>query len=316
MILFRVSRIRAKVNVLCIAAVMLGVVSLLLPMASLKVGSMTIADVYLIRDGFLGGQYLDPVFMMVCSFFVAGLFLLIVTPAAGFLELAGALGILMFYPAGLKDAPGDPSLALGAIAALGSAILAVLSFYLPIGPGYGSPRRGRYIGQANRFLTASRLDSAAKFRINLLCLAGALMAMAAMGLSWFTHQTVSAEPVITTYDRTSLFMFIGQDLGVQTLLAALVFLGGSAAAFVTPLGGFAQVFGIFWFWQARYVLVGTLAGSDWIDKNYFDSGFYLGIVASALVLSSMFLPLGIGYILRRKTLRTRLIIWGEPAARL
>ena len=309
------SRIRAKVNILCVAAVVLGIVSLLLPWVKITGGTGT-PDQFLIQDIFLGGQYIGPAFMIVCTFFLAGAVLSLVTPAAGLLQLTGALGVLILYPSGYRDFQGDPSPSWGALVGIVSAALVVLSLYYPLGPGFGSFRTRRYVGQANRLFTISRLDSAAKFRVNMLCLAGALLALAAIGVPWFTHQTVSAHPLITEYESHNLYMVLDESFGMQAMLAAIVFIGGSAAAFVTPLGGFAQAFGVFWFWQTRYAIVGTLTSNDWIDKNYFDSGFFLGIVASAMVVASMFVPIGIGYVLRRKTLKARLVIWGEPTARL
>jgi hypothetical protein len=294
---------------------MLGILSLLLPWVTIKGGEGT-PDQYLIQDVFLGGQYIRPAFMVACSFFFAGLLLSLITPAAGFLELGGALGMLILYPSGYRDYPGDPSLSLGALVGFASATLVVLSLYYPLGPGYGSFRSRRYVGQANRLFTMSRLDSAAKFRINIFCLAGALLGLAAIGIPWFTHQMVSAEPYYAEYDSHNLFMVLDQSFGMEAMLASIVFICGSAAAFVTPLGGFAQAFGVFWFWQTRYAITGTLTEVGWIDKNYFDSGFYLSIIACATVVASMFVPLGIGYVLRRKTLRARLVIWGEPTAHL
>ena len=294
---------------------MLGAMSLLLPWVTIK-GGVSAGDQYLIQDVFLNGSFIGPSFMIACSFFVAGLFLSLVTPAAGFLELAGALGALAFYPAGYRDFQGDPALAIGILPGFASAALVVLSLYYPLGPGYGSFKTRRYAGQANRLFTVSRLDSAAKFRLNLLCLLGAILALAAIGAPWFTHQTVQAHPLITQYDSHNLFMVLDQSYGVDAMVAAIMIVAGTGAAFATPLGGFAQAFGIFWFWQTRSGIAGTLTTNDWIDRNYFDAGFYLGIIACGIVLASMFVPLGVGYLLRRKTLRARLFIWGEPTAHI
>ena len=309
------SRIRAKVNVLCVVAVVLGIISLFLPLVTIDGGAGQ-PEQYLILDVFLGGEHIDPSFMVACSLFFGGMLLALITPAAGLLELVGAFGILMLYPAGYRDFTGDPYLSWGPLLGLASACLVMLSLYYPLGPGYGSFRSRRYVGQANRIFTISRLDSAAKLRVNVLCLAGALIALAALGSPWFTHQTVSAHPLITEYESHNLFMVLDQSFGLEAMLASIVFIVGTAAAFVTPLGGFLQAFGVFWFWQVRHAITGTLATSGWIDKNYFDYGFYMGIISCALVVSSMFIPLGIGYILRRKTLWARLTIWGEPTAHL
>ncbi len=294
---------------------MLGVLSLLLPWVTID-GGPRAGDQYLIQDVFLGGNFIGTAFSVACSFFFAGMLLSLISPAAGFLELTGALGAIILYPSGYRDFQGDPSLSLGALLAFVSAALAVLSLYYPIGPGYGSFRTRRYFGQANRLFTISRLDSAAKFRVNMLCVAGALLALAAIGIPWFTHQVVSVDPFHIENDSHNLYLVIDQSYGMQAMLAAIVFICGTAAAFVTPLGGFAQAFAVFWFWQTRNGITGTLTSSDWIDKNYFDSGFYLSIIACAMVVASMFVPLGIGYVLRRKTLRARLINWGEPTAHL
>lgn len=302
-------------NILCVLAIMLGLFSLFLPLATISDGS-TVTKEYLLQDVLLSGRYIGPEFMVVCSLFLGGLLLSFITPTAGFVQLVGSLGILILYPAGFREFQGAPAPSWGAVAGLVSACLVVVSLYFPLGPGYGWFRSRRYIGQANRFLTMTRLDSTAKFRVNMLCLAGALLALVAMGLPWFTHQTVSAQPSITQYDSHNLFMVLDQSFGTEAMLAGIVFICGTAVAFVTPLGGIGQAFGALWFWQTRHLIVGTLATSGWIDRNYFDSGFYIGIVASAIVLASMFVPLGIGYILRRKTLLSRLIIWGASTARL
>jgi hypothetical protein len=294
---------------------MLGIFSLFLPLVTITQES-TVAEEYLLQDVFISGMYIGPEFMVACSLFLGGLLLSFITPTAGFVQLVGALGILILYPAGFREFHGTPAPSWGAVAGIVSACLVVASLYFPLGPGYGSFKSRRYFGQANRFLTVTRLDSTAKFRVNMLCLAGALLALVAMGVPWFTHQTISAQPSVTQYDSHSLFMVFDQSFGPEAVLAAIVFICGTAVAFVTPLGGIGQVFGALWFWQTRHLIVGTLATSGWIDRNYFDSGFYLGIVASGMVLASMFVPLGIGYILRRKTLLSRLIIWGASAARL
>lgn len=308
--------IRAKMNVLCVLAVMLGVVSLFLPWITVKQGSATLSQDYLVQDILLSGRFVGPEFMAVCSFFVAGLLLSLITPAAGFLELTGAIGILALYPAGYRDLVGEPIPSLGVVVGLCSALVVVVSLYFPLGPGYGSFRNRRYVGQANRLLTMSRLEATAKLRLNALCLAGALLALVAIGLPWFTHQTISSQPLVTQNESHSLYMVLDQSFGIEAMLAALIFLGGTALAFVTPLGGIAQAIGVLWFFQTRYLIVGTLLTPGWIDRNYFDSGFYVAIVATGLVLVSMFLPLGIGYILRRKTLAGRLVVWGQSASRL
>jgi len=297
-----------------VLAVVLGFLSFLFPWVTFKGG--VAGDQYLLQDVFLGGEFVGPSFVIACSFFLAGLLMSLLTPAAGFLELMGALGALVLYPAGYRDFVGDPSPSLGMLLAFASSVLAVVSLYYPLGPGYGSFRDRRYFGQANRLFTISRLDSAAKFRVNLLCLAGALMALAAVGVPWFTHQMAYTNPPITEYDSHSLYMVLDQSYGIEATLAGIVFIAGTAASFATPLGGFAQAFGIFWFWLARNEITGTLTSEQWIDKNYFDSGFYLGIIACATILASMFVPIGIGYILRRKTLAARLAVWGQPTARL
>ena len=294
---------------------MLGLFSLFLPLVTISDGS-TVTNEYLIQDVFISGRYIGPEFMVVCSLFLAGLLLSFITPTAGFVQLVGSLGILILYPAGFREFQGAPDPSWGAVLGLVSAGLVVVSLYFPLGPGYGSFWSRRYFGQANRFLTITRLDSTAKFRVNMLCLAGALLALVAMGLPWFTHQTVSAQPSVTLYESHNLFMVLDQSFGTEAMLAGIVFICGTAVAFVTPLGGIGQAFGALWFWQTRHLIVGTLATSGWIDRNYFDSGFYLGIIASAIVLASMFVPLGMGYILRRKTLLSRLIIWGASTARL
>jgi hypothetical protein len=305
-----VRAIPLKINVLCVTGAALGIVSLFFPWI---VGGDLPNDVLysdlLVNDILLGPPGFSTVFIIFCSLFLVGTGLSFLTPTGGFVQMVGIIGFLASYPSAYRDMAGTQELSLGAYLGMLSAAVVIVGLCLPVGPGHRSSASvfRKMVSSANRFLTFSPFDWPTKLRINLLCVIGAFLAFLSVALPWLTT-SVSGGNGGTEYN---LYWYITENS--MWKIGALIFVLGSAAAFVTPLAGFAQMIGLLWWWgSAKNSLGEGIIGSDtWTTE--LGLGFWLGAFAAAVVLVSFVFPIGFGYLGRRGSVKARLFSWGKPA---
>jgi hypothetical protein len=130
-------------------------------------------------------------------------------------------------------------------------------------------------------------------RVNVLALAGATLAVVSMYLIWYHTSEVirymdlgMADPMIC--DWTLIDGYERMRSSFPLWLPFTLFIIGTIAAFITPLGGIVQLSGVVLFF---YTLTN---GGDLPAKI----GPYVGLISGALALTSMVYPIGLGY--RRK----------------
>jgi len=305
-----VRAIPLKINVLCVTGAALGIVSLFFPWI---VGGDLPNDVLysdlLVNDILLGPPGFSTVFIIFCSLFLVGTGLSFLTPTGGFVQMVGIIGFLASYPSAYRDMAGTQELSLGAYLGMLSAAVVIIGLCLPVGPGHRSSASvfRKMVSSANRFLTFSPFDWPTKLRINLLCVIAAFIAFLAVALPWLTT-SLSGGHGSTEYN---LYWYITENS--MWKIGALIFVLSSAAAFVTPLAGFAQMIGLLWWWgSAKNSLGESIIGSDtWTTE--LGLGFWLGVFAAAVVLVSFVFPIGFGYLGRRGSVKARLFSWGKPA---
>jgi len=122
----------------------------------------------------------------------------------------------------------------------------------------------------------------AKVRVNVLCLVGALLAVAAIFSTWITLGFM-----FWTKEMNLIDVFNQVESSSDFWLPAVLFLVGTIVAFVSPLGGVMQVIGVPLFISAF--------GSNADGKLPSGIGPYLGFAAAIIVLASLAYPVGLGY---------------------
>ncbi|MDH3364587.1 MAG: hypothetical protein OEM29_01060 [Thermoplasmata archaeon] len=143
-----------------------------------------------------------------------------------------------------------------------------------------------------------------KVRLNALCLAGALAAVAAMYSDWilrtFAYTDFYGMPVsfsvgwnlmdaIGSFGATiqSSEGFTPIDQGSGFWGPAILFLAGTITAVLTPLGGVVQLTAVALFFRAF-----ELSGNEMFSPGV---GLYLGLVAAAVTLTSIVVNVGLTY---------------------
>ena len=236
-----------RVNLLCIAGVLLGVVSLFFPWVTS--GSHFGGDDDLLVQGIMMPS-LQFEFAMVlsASFFVLGTFLALLSPSGGFAQLGGALGVIFLAPSEYAPAWGDYAFSLGAYIGIVSALIVTVSFFVPMGIGYEVLKRETKGGVdwPSHLLTVCPLKTSAKLRINVLCLLGAILGFVSMALPWMLE--TEGGTMIHYHVEFNLYYHLDSNIEVAALTAFLI---GTCAAFLTPLGGILQMVGVIWFAASR-----------------------------------------------------------------
>jgi len=130
-------------------------------------------------------------------------------------------------------------------------------------------------------------------RVNLVCLFGAAIASVSAFATW----TIDAEWLLHEGWTTSAESWSLVDLlrgGDLWWIFPLPFIIGTAAAYFSPLAGFLQLASIVLYSPLTFGPMVPTGGSG--NHTYLPGvGFYAGLVATALVLASLFFPRGIGY---------------------
>lgn len=169
-------------------------------------------------------------------------------------------------------------------------------------------------------------------RVNLLCLLGACLGLVCLAFPLLTVTfTDYHRPGAPTTERV-LYMSSNQLAGTwmdppilqhaDWLIAFIAFFGGALLAFGTPLGGAGMAAGLLEYYIALGDEFDAIAArlshlSFVVTSVGWDAAFYMGILATALVLMSAILPVGPGYSemyekwpFRGWHLRKRLLVWG------
>ena len=151
-------------------------------------------------------------------------------------------------------------------------------------------------------------------RINVLCIVGAMVGVTCLLTTWalvtetppgwpdtVKSKTMEIEPsgwtpidaLAATIDPLSNAYGNGELLAFSAL-----FMIGTALAFLTPLGGAAQLAGVLGFYSAS---------SEHLFVSEFAAGMAVASAAALIVLVSLAWPLGVGYEDRPLGLRARLL---------
>ncbi len=130
-----------------------------------------------------------------------------------------------------------------------------------------------------------------KLNVNLLCIAGACIGVAAMTVTWIYYPPNTPSPPSPYMEPSIVFMVSHQAIAFG---ASLLFSIGTLAAFASPLGGFLQISSMALFaWDVLE------SGNDrWLDgidpQHQLRLGMYMGILSTAIVLASLLYPIGLG----------------------
>ena len=158
-------------------------------------------------------------------------------------------------------------------------------------------------------------------RVNILCLTGAIVALACLALPWGTvtnHEHLGdwEHTSTTEYRLTDPVNFEGD--AHLTSIFEIVVLGGIISIF-TSLGGFVQVLGVMSYYDHMgHYLEGMSVPTYWITAHFsLGAGFYLAVFAAIVTLLSVLFPFGIrgsgiynplsG---EKPTMLQRLLVWG------
>jgi hypothetical protein len=139
---------------------------------------------------------------------------------------------------------------------------------------------------------------------NLLCIVGACIGVAALFLTWIYDPPSMPGPRSIHFEPTIIYIVVLQYLYYG---AATVFLIGTVAAFASPIGGILQSASLTVF---AYGIVDS--GNDtWLDgidpQQQLRGGMYLGIASCAIILTSLFIPLGTGKLYPARPRSIRLV---------
>jgi len=145
-----------------------------------------------------------------------------------------------------------------------------------------------------------------RIHVNILCLAGAILALGCCQLAWTeSHSYMSVpKPSIQTVwlDPTdyavgsSSAKEIGEALHIDgwsvAILGAQIYLIGVIASFFTPLGGFAQLSGILAFRSGIANYLGMQSSTIGLSiRTSIGLAFWISIAAAVLVIVSLYFQL-------------------------
>ena len=298
--------LNARVNLLCVAGAALGLVVLFVPL--LEVSG---EGEYVLSEILQQSQLYGTGFALGVTLFLLGAVIAFLTPAGGFLELVGVMTYLYLVPQAYQDFDGKASPALGTYLAIGSTVVVIVSLIVPLGLGY--PKRNRLwnemLGIAARFLTISTHSASAKLRINLLCIVGASLAFISIALPWIETTDIWYAGNLSAKSSESLFGY-GEELGFG--IACIIFVVGSAVAFVTPTASLAQLISLWWIYAVSSSHLEFAANSYGLHEVALGLGFYVALIGGTMVAFSLFFPIGTGFFGRRNGLGGHLIVWGTP----
>lgn len=130
-----------------------------------------------------------------------------------------------------------------------------------------------------------------KWRINILCIIGAIVGFAAMFLPLVNYYSLQNDSTWAYTNSVPMILLLGP-----------AFLIGLIVSLFTPLGGIIQ-FIMMW------VAAGPLTTYTGIPEVHQEDAIGIGIVwlSIFLILTSLIMPMGIGYKIRGTSLQARLL---------
>lgn len=146
-------------------------------------------------------------------------------------------------------------------------------------------------------------------RVNILALVGAFIGILCIITPWTTITTGILQTTTST-SNLDLTDYMHDDDSAFAF-AVVLFILGCAFAFITPFGGMAQFFGWLIFLGLIYGRLGTVDSGIFSTTTTLGIGFYVGIVAAAMVLISMIRPMGMGYGKDALQPRQRFLVWSD-----
>jgi len=138
------------------------------------------------------------------------------------------------------------------------------------------------------------------WRINVLCIIGAVLAVYAASVGWLGNRLVlcacGESPLGLAFHFGYLYSFAG---GI--MWAAIIFIVGALLTFITPLGGVVQLVGILWFMTAFWMI------DNPSHQFSIDGNIVVGVISASISIFSMIKPIGINYRGRSTDLIGRLL---------
>ena len=240
--------------------------------------------------GLLGSGLADESLVIAASLFLIGTLVAFITPAAGFVQLAG---LSVFYGKIVPGLGSDTNLGVGAIFGVVSMILVIYSLFNPVGVGIPQTHGG----PSGNLLNIVYRDES--FRMNALCVIGAGLAVIAIFLPWVSTTLVAASDGQTYEYPATPIDYVSSQMNFQGVgepafaVAMSVLFAGVVVSFITPAGGFVQIVGILMFyWNVDGYLV---TGVNFTGYSFFRTelvyGFLLGIVGAGITVLSFFVNL-------------------------
>lgn len=151
-------------------------------------------------------------------------------------------------------------------------------------------------------------------RINVLCVVGAMVGLSCLLTTWAlvtetppgwptSAHSKSIEIVPDAWSPIDTLAAAGDPLstayGSSELVAfSILFVLGTALAFLTPLGGAPQLVGVLGFYTVS---------SEHLFVSEFTAGLVVATAAALIVLASLWFPLGVGYERGPVSLKSRLL---------
>lgn len=127
-----------------------------------------------------------------------------------------------------------------------------------------------------------------KWRVNILCLVGAIIAIITMNLPWLSNSmvlsAVGESPLYLATNFQYTYSFAG---GLQW--ASIIFVLGALIALFTSIGGFIQLAGVSCFIGAVYTI------DDPLNRFSIELNIALGVVSASISIISMIKPIGINF---------------------
>jgi len=146
-------------------------------------------------------------------------------------------------------------------------------------------------------------------RINLLTITGAIIGVISLLAVWCITRISVPAPLIGEEANIGLNLILkpiqsSERIADILYMSGILFFIGTIIAFFSPIGGFAQISGIF------LLLIGT--SSDW-NAWYFDLkiGPIIGLISALIVLLSILFPITISRDMNRIGITARFLTFGK-----
>jgi len=264
-----------RLDILCLAAAVLGLMSLALPWIS-EGSDGDLRGLWYYVQG-RGGDSEVNVFAITAGFIIVGSLLSLFTRLGGLALLAGVISFITI------SIPSTDSRSLGFYFAVVAGAVGILSLLLR--RSFPVPRRFRTVGRPSEF---------GDYELNLLAILGGLFGLMCFFLPWFRIEWFYPYTELQFASSYNLYEFSsGYVSSLASATAGVCFFAGSMISLFSPIGSVGQIAGAALF----YIDLRTSAADFryyfgwWSNPDYessFAIGFYVGIACAALVVASLF----------------------------